>query len=279
MRTIKYSALWHASSVTTVLFLLLFNWVNVFGEESQGTEDRVSILELHDDSACREYSEDDLGANDPLRFFAEQILEQIDPRNGPSFKKTKKDYQEQIENIANEYQEFWKRIPASSRRYVDVDNDGSDELFVISAGMNTLAWSFSNFYALLDKQKDASGRESDIWQIVHFGKLHSYLRSFHFSVCDLDRDNRHDILVSLMHGGWPEEKIHIISMHSDMTIRDHSLWSADSFGLLAKDDLRPVFVQYHSDEWKDSDFGASVSARGFRKAYYHWTVERGFFEM
>ena len=54
------------------------------------------------------------------------------------------------------------------------------------------------------------------------------------------------------------------------------LWSREPIEILEPDALRPVFVQHHEDEWLPEDVGASVRARGHRKAYFHWTVNDGF---
>jgi hypothetical protein len=65
-------------------------------------------------------------------------------------------------------------------------------------------------------------------------------------------------------------------MHADMKIRHHRLWSREPVRVLEENSVRPVFIQHDDDVWGPDDCGASVRARGYRKAYYRWTVTEGF---
>ncbi len=234
----------------------------------------------------------DLPPRDPLEDVAELIRPQIDPTQGPRWPDgCKAEYVEHIKSIHADYSSFWERIAPEVRRFVDLDNNGHPELFIISDGLNDTAWGFQHFVAVLKRPEDAAGNISAQWHLaflkvfddgpwVGFVPDHKGLRfrEFEIAIADLDRNGRPNIIFTTtkLGGSAHARTLHVISMGEDMTLCHHELWSREPIDIIDGQALRPVFVQHDDDEWMPHDSGASVRARGYRKAYYRWNVNDGF---
>ena len=230
-------------------------------------------------------------ARDPLEDVGEVIRKQIDPKLGEQWPDYNPDFVEVIEEIHHEYDRFWERISPHTRWFVDLDNDGKNECVVLSQGLNDSAWGFRHFVAVL-KPPTWPKEPSDPWELAYLYVFESaeapalsfeegrkaWWRDCEVQISDLDRDGRPDFLfrTEAIGGSAQSYFLHVISMHSDMSLRHHTLWSREPIEILEPDALRPVFVQHHEDEWLPEDFGADVRGRGHRKAYFHWTVNDGF---
>jgi len=232
-------------------------------------------------------------APDPLECVAPQIRMRIDPANSAAWPDGfSPDFVDQIRALRSSYHEFWKRIRPEARRYVDLDNDGTKECFVISEGMNDHAWGFHHFLAVLKRSSSEATAVSNRWDLLFFDLLldggqalvhaegeRPRFEEFELAVTDLDRDGRPDVLFTTLQIGGSAHARHlnVISMHEDMKIRHHRLWSREPVRVMEPNSLRPVFIQHDEDDWGlPDDCGASVRARGYRKAYYRWTVMDGF---
>ena len=232
---------------------------------------------------------DNTNGRDPLEDVSSEIIKKIDPRLDG--KKYNKEFIEYINKISIQYTKLWERIPLKSRRYIDIDNDGLLEYFVISNGMNDDLWGFNDFIVIL-KKKVIGMKVFDKWEIMFFhiideNPYHEYssdggskgFSEFELAINDLDKDGRSDIIFTtmLLGGSAHARFINIISIHPDMKIRYHKLWSREKVKIMDKKSLRPVFIQYGDDYFGcPGDCGMTVRNRGYRKAYYHWTVNDGF---
>lgn len=229
---------------------------------------------------------------DPLEEVAPLIRKQIDPANSTAWPDGySTEYVDHIRRTRSSYHEFWKKIRPEARRYVDLDNDGVAECFVISEGMNDYAWGFHHFFAVLKRASTVEYGVLDRWELLFFDLLlnggqplymgageRPRFAEFELVVTDLDRDGRPDVLFTTLQLGVSAHARHlnVISMHEDMKIRYHRLWSREPVRVMEETSLRPVFIQHDNDVWGPDDYGASVRARGYRKAYYRWTVTNGF---
>jgi hypothetical protein len=234
------------------------------------------------------YSITDSNDKDPLLDVAEDIRSKIDPRLDPNWPhKWKEEFTEYINSIQARYDEFWKLIPCHSRLLVDLDNDGIDELFVISQGLNDDTWGFANFFCIL-KRKIHYPKILGSWELSYFQPIEPSLdwdrpgmfMAFQLSVCDFDRNGRKDIMFTYMKIGASASAhyLRILSISTDMKLRDHELWSRKPVTVLDPGSLRPVLIQHNDDGYLPEDCGASVRGRGYRRAYFQWTVEKGFYD-
>jgi hypothetical protein len=226
-----------------------------------------------------------MGKRDPLEDVAEEIRVKIDPTLDG--KRYKDHFIKYIEKIRGEYQEFWKRIPLESRRYVDLDNDGVREYFVISNGMKPNSWEgFFDFFAVLKKKK-VNRQASDKWEMVLFHKFDQNPHvdcdkcgffEFELAVTDLDKDGRPDIVFTtmLLGGSGNTRFLHVISMHPDQGFRHYELRSREKVKIIDKNTSHPVFVQYDDDDWGPDDCHASVLSRGYQEKFFRWSPRDGF---
>ena len=230
---------------------------------------------------------------DPLGDVAEEIRLQIDPTLEKDWTERKsEDFVELMREIHADYEQFWTHIPAGARRFVDLDNDGVEELVVVSDRLNRYAWGFCHFIAVLKQVQDPDGSDATAWRLLHLEVLDAVWISreaepeeqgrarwmeHELVVVDLDRDGRPDVLITSATLGASASShcLRVLSMHPDMRIRSHTLESREPFDVIGPGLLRPAFIQHHDDEWAADDVGAAVRARGYRKAYYRWTVQDG----
>jgi len=249
----------------------------------------LPIIKLHDPNAFHFTVPTEIEDHDPLEDVAEEIRQKIDPKYKDKWPGGyKKDFVEVIEEIHSQYDEFWKRIPPEARLYIDLDNDGEEELFVISQGLNKGNWwGFDDFICILKKGEWWRGDKDESWQIAYFTTFDGskdvwgddYFYNYSLAICDLDDNLRGDILFTYCRRGGSASAyyLRIISLGIDMEYRDHKLWSRRPVTVLEPDSLRPLFIQHDDDRWRRMDCGVSVRRRGYRRAYHNWTVEEGFY--
>lgn len=248
----------------------------------------VPISNLDDPSL---YSVPTKGDDAPLKQVGDEIRKYTDPTLKPGWDKYEKANRIDLARaVSSVWSTFWDHIPVSARRYVDIDNDGTEELFVIGDAMNSDSYlGFHAFFCLLRKARDHRGWIQDDWEIAYLGKFEELdehepnagingFSEHDLVVTDLDKDGRPDILFTYVYYGASASAryLRVISIAKDMQLRDHKLSSRERVRVIEPESLRPVFVQHDDDDWQPNDCGASVRQRGYRKAYYHWISERGF---
>jgi hypothetical protein len=250
--------------------------------ESHGS--KTSLQGLDDKSLYK--IPENVGESDPLEDVAEEIMVKIDPTLDG--KKYKPYFIKYINKIRCDYKEFWKRIPLESRRYVDFDNDGIMEYFVISNGMKPDSWEGFFDFCLVLKRKKINHQITDKWEIVFFHKFEQNPHvgcdqcgffEFELVITDLDKDGTADILFTtmLMGGSVHARFLHIISMPPDSEIRYYKLCSTEKVKITNKKSLHPVFIQYNEDDWgPDDTCHATILGRGYQEKFYHWSAVDGF---
>lgn len=217
---------------------------------------------------------------DPVAANAEAIRKRIDPTKSQEWSRGgfKEEYKEFILETYSSYDEFWNRIPASERRLVDLNNDGVMECCVVSRGLKTTAWGFSDFFAVFEK--DVTSGSGD-WKLALIHVLDNTKWAdgdLPMVVTDLDRNGRPDVLFTTLAAGASASGyyLHVISISNKGKYAHHTLDSAAEISVLNPDQLRPLFVQSFYDDWGPDDVGASVRSRGFRRAYCKWLSQVGF---
>ena len=246
-----------------------------------------AIAALNDASASRPCDAD------VLMKALSDVAEELWPSVAPSHLR---DEEGQVTGKADD---FWKRIRPEGCRLVDIDNDEVDDLFVLSWGMDIHQekglGDYQNFAAILSKRRDDRGFAIDEWRVEHLSvfsqesfKSNPYatweeegwprFRNCQIVVCDLDRNNRKDILFSYMYLGGSASAyyLRVFAMGQEMEIADHTLYSAQPVTVFDESSLRPGFLVMGRDNWRDDDCGASARARGYRHKHYRWNVDQGF---
>lgn len=263
-----------------VLAALLGSRCSATAELKTNARTGVPIAALDDSSM---YRLPEPGERDPLADVGDEVLLKLD---------VKARMEAMIEKGGPEIpppDAFWAHIPASSRRYVDLDNDGTPELFVVSVGLQKWYPYLPEFATILRKSKDEYNQTLDCWELLSLEAFEQFpaegsgvtmgrLVEFDLAIGDIDRDGRPDILFThAWYGGSGEARyLTVLSIQRSMKLRQERLWSREPIRVLEPECLRSVFVQFDDDTWTDRDCGASMRGRGYRKADYNWTAEEGF---
>jgi len=104
------------------------------------------------------------------------------------------------------------------------------------------------------------------------------MRNLEIAVADLDRNGRPNVLITTLQAGASGQTytLHVIGIGDDMSFVRHTLSSGTPIEVMDHESLRPVFPRRFYDGFRPGEPYAAIGSRGYRNAYYQWTIGDGF---